>query len=399
MSCARVQQYTAKAIFSSERHNERKNDDYSNINVVPERIPYNVHFKDPEEKSYLQILKEKEDSGELSRRGLRENATIFDEVVFDINTMYFEENGGYEYAKSFYEEAYRYACSKFGEENIVSAVMHADELNKAATEQFGYPIYHYHLHVIAFPVVEKKILWTKKCKNPNLVGTIKEVIHQISHSKKWESKKIMIDDNGNPVLDKYGNQRYRKSYSVLQDEFFEHMITHGFEGFVRGNEGNTVEHLSSLDYQINQDKDRLREIEQKVIDAKVMCEVAGVVHITNEAIQNMGKKNPITRNITVSNEDYEKLISLAKEGITSRYEIQDLNRRLSNSYRRNSELYKQVDTLQERYETLLKKCETYLDAIRRFPDIVKEFIAKVQDCLLSEKSNSKSRSDIGRSRE
>lgn len=31
---------------------------------------------------------------------------------------------------------------------IVSAVMHADELNTAMTEKYGRPIYHYHLHMV-----------------------------------------------------------------------------------------------------------------------------------------------------------------------------------------------------------------------------------------------------------
>ena len=33
--------------------------------------------------------------------------------------------------------------------------MHADEINQAATEECGHPVYHYHLHVIAMPVVKK----------------------------------------------------------------------------------------------------------------------------------------------------------------------------------------------------------------------------------------------------
>ena len=34
-----------------KRHDERKNTDYGNVNVDPERIPQNIHFKDPREES------------------------------------------------------------------------------------------------------------------------------------------------------------------------------------------------------------------------------------------------------------------------------------------------------------------------------------------------------------
>lgn len=84
-SCARVEQYTTCTIGSIERHNERKNGDYGNINVDPKRIPLNTHFKSPGDQSYMDILRDKEASGEISRRGLRADATVFDEMVLDIN--------------------------------------------------------------------------------------------------------------------------------------------------------------------------------------------------------------------------------------------------------------------------------------------------------------------------
>ncbi len=56
---------------------------------------------------------------------------------------------------------------------------------KAATEDLGKPVYHYHLHAVVLPVVEKEILWSNDVKDPALRGTVKEVVHQISHLEKW----------------------------------------------------------------------------------------------------------------------------------------------------------------------------------------------------------------------
>ena len=83
----------------AERHNERKNETYENMNVIVERIPFNVHFKKPTAPTYMEQLKQMETDGQVSLRGLRKDATLFDEIVIDVNTMYFERNGGYEYAK------------------------------------------------------------------------------------------------------------------------------------------------------------------------------------------------------------------------------------------------------------------------------------------------------------
>ena len=49
------------------------------------------------------------------------------------------------------------------------------------------------------PVVEKQILWSKRCKDKALVGTVKETVMQVSRSKKWASKPL-LDDAGKPVL-------------------------------------------------------------------------------------------------------------------------------------------------------------------------------------------------------
>ncbi|MBP9989495.1 MAG: plasmid recombination protein, partial [Ruminococcus sp.] len=195
-SFVRIKEHTAKTVGNSERHNERKNENYSNDDVDLERSSMNIHFKDPGGKSYIEILHEMEEAGKASERGLRDDATLFDEMIFDVNTRYFDNHGGYEYAKEFFSHCYDFAREKYGEEYIVSAVMHADELNKGLSEDRGEKIYHYHLHVVAIPVVEKEIRWSKRYKDEALRGTVKEVIHQISHSKKWPSLTPETDDNG-----------------------------------------------------------------------------------------------------------------------------------------------------------------------------------------------------------
>lgn len=391
MSCARVKTYTAAKIGASERHNERKNKDYGNVNVDPERIPFNVHFKDPGNKSYMDVLREKENAGELSRRGLRSDAVLFDELIFDVNTMYFEQNGGYEYAIEFYQEAYRYASEKYGEENIISAVMHADEINKAASEELGRPIYHYHMHLVAFPVVDKEVRWSKRCKDPALVGTIKEVVHQISHSKKWESKIPVLDDNGEPVIRKNGKPKYKASYSVLQDEFYNHMTENGYKGFQRGREGSTTEHLSSLEYQIEKDKTRLSELEEKIMSAEIEYESADSINKTFNEIENAGKKNAITGNYSVPKEDYKELTELAKEGISSRGEIKKLKRSLSYYKDLANRLQRELNNLRREYNRIVEVCKPFLYAIEHFPETVMKFKDKVKELFSQKEAQEKQR--------
>ena len=142
MSVARVEKLSAANVGKAERHNERKNESYANLNVVPERIPFNVSFKSTDGLTYNEYFDRLLADGEISTRGLKEGATLFDEMIVDVNTEYFEAHGGYEFAREFYEEAYRYCCRLYGENNIVSAVMHADEINKEVSERHGRPVNH-----------------------------------------------------------------------------------------------------------------------------------------------------------------------------------------------------------------------------------------------------------------
>ena len=155
------------------------------MNVDLSRTPMNVSFKGCGELTYNEQLDKMIAAGTVSLKGLKPDSKVFDEMILDVNTDYFERSGGYEYACRFYETAFHFAEKIYGRGNIISAVMHADELNIAVSEKYGRPVYHYHLHVMALPVVDKEVRWSKRCKDPELVGKVKEVIHQVSHSKKW----------------------------------------------------------------------------------------------------------------------------------------------------------------------------------------------------------------------
>ena len=186
-------------IGNAHAHNEREKSSYVNQDIVPERTQYNVHFKTPTA-GYKEMFEQMRSDGVISTRGLKADAEKFGELIFDVNSAYFFNHGGYEFAKQFYADAYKAAIKIVGgEQYVLSAVMHADERNRAMSDALGQDVYHYHLHVIYIPVVEKQILWSKRCKDKSLVGTVKETIQQVSMSKKWNSKPA-LDENGESIL-------------------------------------------------------------------------------------------------------------------------------------------------------------------------------------------------------
>lgn len=364
---ARIVTHTRSGIGKCERHNERKNESYGNMNVDLTRTPMNIHFRDCGGKTYNETLDKLVADGTVSLRGLKEDAKVYDEMILDVNSDYFEQHGGYEFAKRFYEEAYRFAVKVYGETHILSAVMHADEINQALTEKYSHPVYHYHLHIVALPIVEKQVLWSKRCKDPALVGTVKETIQQVSHSKKWKSQQITDED---------GKTSFLPSYRILQDEFFRHMQEAGFTDFVRGERGSDAQHLSSLEYQIKQNVERLKEI-QKSIKEKTICEkAASEIYKTYLEINHMGKRG-ITGKVTISKEDFELLTELAEEGISGRGEIQRLKSDCSRLSMQNFDLQSDLKYKEKQLDTLITRCRPYWQAAKIEPEKVKAFLDSI----------------------
>ena len=153
--------------------------------------------------------------------------------------------------------------------------------------------------MVYIPVVEKQILWSKRCKDPSLIGTVKETINQVSHSKKWASAPV-LDENGNPMKTKTGRVVLRKSYSVLQDQYHEHMVNAGFTDVERGEHGNDEERLTSTQFKIMKEEAYLEQLtvqqqaaEQARMDAEkardeieqTVKEAEQQLHITEKAAQ------------------------------------------------------------------------------------------------------------------
>ena len=215
-----------------------------------------------------------EADGTISTRGLKDGANLYGELIFDVNSAYFHNHGGYESAKQFFADAYKAAIQIVGgEQYVLSAVMHADERNRAMSDVLGQDIFHYHMHVVYIPVVEKQILWSKRCRDPALVGTVKETIMQVSSSKKWLSKPA-LDESGNPILQKDGKPVLRKSYSVLQDDFYDFMRKSGYDDVERGELGSSEEHLTVTQFKVAQEQRRLEALEAAKESAQ--SEIAGL---------------------------------------------------------------------------------------------------------------------------
>ena len=383
---------TADDLAKVQEHNEREKDSYSNEDIEPERSSLNVHFKAPTA-GYAEMFEQMEQDKVISTRGLKADAVKYGELVFDVNSAYFYNHGGYEFAKQFYADVYKAAVEIVGgEQYILSAVMHADERNRAMSEALGEDVYHYHLHVVYIPVVKKQILWSKRCKDEALRGTVKETIMQVSRSKKWTSQ-IVLDEAGNPLLTSKGKKVLRPSYSILQDNFWEAMRSAGYTDVERGERGSTEEHLTVTQFKVAQEKQRLETmtaqiaqteqtlnntqavIEKKEKELQSLQKQAKEQHaaaLTVQEIRSMGKKT-ITGNVSFTPSECNILKDYAVTGLLVKAENSRLEEKLR-SAQCSAAIWKQrYDALYNAYQELKKEVQPYLDAVKLAPEKVRAF--------------------------
>ena len=385
---------TPADVAKVQEHNEREKDSYSNQDIVPERTSLNVHFKAPTD-DYVKTFEQMEQDGVISTRGLKPDAVKYGELVFDVNSAYFYNHGGYEFAKQFYADAYKAAVEIVGgEQYILSAVMHADERNRAMSEALGEDVYHYHLHVVYIPVVEKQILWSKRCKDEALRGTVKEVITQVSRSKKWESKPVLGED-GNPMLNAKGKKILKSSYSVLQDDFFNFMRNAGYTDVERGERGSTEEHLTVTQFKVQAEQQRLETVagqvaqaEQSLENAKAATEkqkrklealqketkTAKTLALTVQDIEAMGKKATFGNNITLTPDECRTLKDYAVSSFAEKAEKIKYKQKFEQAEKSAKTWKQRYDALHEQYQELKKKAQPFLDALEIASERVRAFL-------------------------
>ena len=385
---------TPADVAKVQEHNEREKDSYSNQDIVPERTALNVHFKSPTD-DYVKMFEQMEQDGVISTRGLKPDAIKYGELVFDVNSAYFYNYGGYEFAKQFYADAYKAAVEIVGgEQYILSAVMHADERNRAMSEALGEEVYHYHLDVVYIPVVEKQILWSKRCKDEALRGTIKEVITQVSRSKKWESKPVLGED-GNPMLNAKGKKILKSSYSVLQDDFFNFMRNAGYTDVERGERGSTEEHLTVTQFKVQAEQQRLEAVtgqvaqaERSLENAKAATEkqkkklealqketkTAKTVALTVQDIEAMGKKATFGNNITLTPDECRTLKDYAVSSFAEKAEKIKYKQKFEQAEKSAKTWKQRYDALHEQYQELKKKAQPFLDALEIASERVRAFL-------------------------
>ena len=176
----RNEKLTRAEINGKGTHNDRKAKNHTNKDIDPTKTYLNYYIKKNEltyTKEFDKYLKENN-----VQCHLRSNSIIMCQMIFTSDQAFFDKIGEEE-TKRYFDECYKFICDykNLGEKNIISAVVHLDE---------GAP----HMHLMFVPVVHTK----DKEDND---------IDKICARDFWKG---------------------RDSYRKLQDAYFNHVKSKGF---------------------------------------------------------------------------------------------------------------------------------------------------------------------------
>ena len=202
--------------------------------------------------------------------------------------------------------------------------------------------------------VEKKILWSKRCKDKSLVGTVKETIQQVSMSKKWDSKPA-LGEHGKPLLNANGKTVLRKSYSVLQDDFFAAMRKAGYDDVERGERGSSEEHLTVTQFKVQQEQARLAEFTEQNRQQEKQAATLGskIEKIQNQRVdvrsieKIVATSIPFSPKVAVEREDFDRLSTLAKKYVTAEKKESKLQKALDAANKLIAKLKAEIDGLKQ----------------------------------------------------
>jgi hypothetical protein len=270
------------AVKGLEKEQERDGK-ISNPEIDPEKTHLNYDLVQSELNLYQRVKKRVEEVKPVSR--IQKNSVVDCSNIITVPQEQFKE-WGIEKSKEYLKEVYNYFCKEFGKENVLSAKVHLDETTP-----------HMHLHFTP-----------------------------VSLEGKLQARKVITREKLNKV--------HNEAPKYLQEKGFD---------VVRG-EGKTTKSLEIKEFKAKKLEDRIEELEKALIEAaerhkntlKQFQEVQDSVKQQFESLKNTSKslsklsehtkgvigkldkievkKNLLGGKLSISEQDYSNLISLAKIG-------------------------------------------------------------------------------------
>ena len=171
----------------------------------------------------------------------------------------------------------------------------------------------------------------------------------------------LLNANGKTVL--------RKSYSVLQDDFFAAMRKAGYDDVERGERGSSEEHLTVTQFKVQQEQARLAEFTEQNRQQEKQAATLGskIEKIQNQRVdvrsieKIVATSIPFSSKVAVEREDFDRLSTLAKKYVTAEKKESKLQKALDAANKLIAKLKTEIAGLKQElsaYKSVRSKLRT-----------------------------------------
>ena len=147
----------------------------------------------------------------------------------------------------------------------------------------------------------------------------------------------------------------RKSYSVLQDDFFAAMRKAGYDDVERGERGSSEEHLTVTQFKVQQEQARLAEFTEQNRQQEKQAATLGskIEKIQNQRVdvrsieKIVATSSPFSSKVAVEREDFDRLSTLAKKYVTAEKKESKLQKAADAANKLIANLKAEIDSLKQ----------------------------------------------------
>jgi hypothetical protein len=291
----RLEKRNSKNIVGMFRHNERKTENHSNVDINKELSHLNYQLIDCE--SYSEKINREIEERYKVNKSIRKDAVLCVEVLFTSDKEFFDKLTPEEERK-YFEKSVEFLKEQFGEKNVVFATVHKDETTP-------------HLHAGFIPMTDDGRLNYKNFVNGR-EGLIKlqneyfkkmvEIFPELERGKNAEETRAKH----------ITNQEYKiqQKETILKEKEKTVMVK--------------IEELEKNSIELEEKKNKIKKLKEKLdVEEEKFYRIDDILNHVKES------RNFLTNKVTVSMDKtlYKSLLKYAREGEKA-IELEDMNKKL-----------------------------------------------------------------------
>lgn len=291
----RLEKRNSKNIVGMFRHNERKTENHSNVDINKELSHLNYQLIDCE--SYSEKINREIEERYKVNKSIRKDAVLCVEVLFTSDKEFFDKLTPEEERK-YFEKSVEFLKEQFGEKNVVFATVHKDETTP-------------HLHAGFIPMTDDGRLNYKNFVNGR-EGLIKlqneyfkkmvEIFPELERGKNAEETRAKH----------IANQEYKiqQKETILKEKEKTVMVK--------------IEELEKNSIELEEKKNKIKKLKEKLdVEEEKFYRIDDILNHVKES------RNFLTNKVTVSMDKtlYKFLLKYAREGEKA-IELEDMNKKL-----------------------------------------------------------------------